>query len=364
MGLDRGIGSISLKNTLSSVHYIKLTIMRISVSLTASGSGWYDPAMTNELATIDPPDSVGLPALGPVDVMTAFLAGRNPRTLLAYDRDLNDFARFLVCPDAQTAVARLLSLSHGHANATALGYKASLIERGLKSATIARRLAALRSVVKMARTVGVVAWALDVESPKAQPYRDTTGPGTDGWKAMLAVATRDAEGGKAKPIRDLAIIRLLHDLGLRRGELVALDLADVDLEGKTVSVIGKGRTESARLTLPEPTRQALADWTAKRGGEPGPVFVRLDRAASGPDRLTDTAVFLIVRDLGRKAGLARSTRPHGLRHEAITRALDKTNGNIRQAQQFSRHADPRTVLLYDDRRLDVAGEVARLVAED
>ena len=94
------------------------------------------------------------------------------------------------------------------------------------------------------------------------------------------------------------------------------------------------------------------------------MFVRLDRAAAGPDRLTDTAVFLIVRDLGRKAGLAKPVRPHGLRHEAITRALDKINGDVRTVQRFSRHADTRTVLLYDDRRKDVAGDVAKLVAED
>jgi integrase/recombinase XerC len=319
--------------------------------------------MKTELATIDPP-AFNVPALGAVDVMAAFLAGRNPRTLLAYDRDLHDFARFLAAPDARHAVERLLSLSHGQANATALGYKASLVDRGLKAATIARRLAALRSVVKMARTVGVVVWALDVESPKAEPYRDTAGPGADGWRAMLALANRSAEGGRPKAVRDLAIIRLLHDLGLRRGELAALDLADLDLDAGTVAVVGKGQTGSVRLTLPDPTRHALADWTATRGGEPGPLLVRLDRAAAGPDRLTDKAVFLVVRDLGRKAGLSRPTRPHALRHEAITRALDKTNGDVRTVQRFSRHADPRTLLLYDDRRRDLAGDVARMVAED
>jgi integrase/recombinase XerC len=107
-----------------------------------------------------------------VDVLDAFLAGRNPRTLQAYDRDLHDFARFLGTADARSGVELLVNLPHGHANATALGYKASLVDRGLKSATIARRLAALRSVVKMARTIGVVAWALDVESPKAGETSD------------------------------------------------------------------------------------------------------------------------------------------------------------------------------------------------
>jgi integrase/recombinase XerC len=183
---------------------------------------------------------------------------------------------------------------------------------------------------------------------------------------MLACAQRAAESGRPKPVRDLAIIRLLHDLGLRRGELVALDLADVELVpgAASVAIVGKGQTEATHLTLPDPTRHALANWVERHGEEPGPLFVRLDRAASGPDRLTDTAVFLVVRALGRKAGLSRPTRPHGLRHEAITRALDRTHGDIRTVQRFSRHADPKTLLRYDDCRRDLAGDVARLVAED
>ena len=319
--------------------------------------------MTTELVPTTQP--VLVPALGPVDVLAAFLAGRNPRTLLAYDRDLRDFARFLAAPDARAAVELLMNLPHGQANATVLlGYKAHLVNRGLKSATIARRLAALRSVVKMARTVGRIAWALDVERPKTEPYRDTAGPGDAGWRAMLSLAKQDVETGRSKAVRDLAIIRLLHDLGLRRGELVALDLADVDLETGTVAVVGKGRTEAVRLTLPDPTRDALAHWMTMRGLDPGPLFVRLDRAADGPSRLTDTAVFLVVRDLGRKAGLSRPTRPHALRHQGITKALDVTNGDVRTVQRFSRHADTRTLLLYDDRRRDLAGDVAKLVAGD
>ena len=302
----------------------------------------------------------GVPALEPVDV----LAGRTPRTLLAYDRDLHDFAQFLEAPEARAAVELLLNLPHGQANAAALAYNAHLVDRGLKSATIARRLAALRSVVRMARTVGRIAWALDVESPRTEPYRDTAGPGDAGWRAMLSLAKRDAETGRPKPVRDLAIIRLLHDLGLRRGELVALDLADVDLEAGTVAVVDKGRTEALRLTLPDPTRDALAHWMTARGLDAGPLFVRLDRAAHAPTRLTDTAVFLVVRDLGRKTGLKRPTQPHALRHQGITKALDVTNGDVRTVQRFPRHADTRTLLPYDDRRRDLVGDVAKLVAGD
>ena len=61
----------------------------------------------------------------------------------------------------------------------------------------------------------------------------------------------------AKGIRDRAILRLLHDLALRRGEVVGLDAKDLDLEAGTVAVLGKGRTGKVNLSLPEPTREAL-----------------------------------------------------------------------------------------------------------
>ena len=86
--------------------------------------------MGGELAAVEA-NRAAVPAAGPVDVLSAFLSGRNPRTLRAYDRDLNDFARFLGAPDSRAAVAGLLDLPHGHANAAALGYKASPWEASL-----------------------------------------------------------------------------------------------------------------------------------------------------------------------------------------------------------------------------------------
>ena len=54
--------------------------------------------------------------------------------------------------------------------------------------------------------------------------------------------------------------------------------------------------------------------------------------------------------------------PHGLRHAAITEALDLTGGDVRKVQRFSRHRDLQTLTIYDDARIDMGGEVAKLVA--
>jgi len=185
-----------------------------------------------------------LPSLSPVSSLTqiqlisAFLSGRNQKTIQTYRQDLEDFRIFLNASSLDDAAQLLPSRGHGEANALALTYKTSLINRNLQAATINRRLAALHSLVKLARTLGLIPWILEVENMKAQSYRDARGPGRTGFKAMLDQA---ADYKKEKSIRDQAILRLLFDLGLRRGEVVALDMEDVDLPSGTLLSWGRGR---------------------------------------------------------------------------------------------------------------------------
>lgn len=318
--------------------------------------------MSTELSPIPRPHL--LPAIESVDLVGAFLGGRNPRTLRAYDRDLADFARFLGSPTSREAIGLLTAGSHGQANAAALSYRTHLQARGLKTATIGRRLAALRSLVKLARTLGMIPWTLEIPSPKIEAFRDTSGPGDVGWRKVLDLAKAEAAEGTPIGIRNLLLVRMLHDLGLRRGELVSIDLDAVDLEGGTVAVVGKGRTEAVTLTMPRPVRTALSGWLEVRGVGPGPLFLRLDRAAVTRDRLAADGIHKIIDELGRRAGLTKRLRPHGLRHVAITQVLDKNGGDLRAAARFSRHKDIRTLSIYDDNRADLAGKMADLISEE
>jgi integrase/recombinase XerC len=286
-----------------------------------------------------------------------FFAGRNPRTLAAYRRDLADFASFIGASSVEEASSRLIDAKHGAANALAHDYKANMIERGLQAATVNRRLAALRSLVKLANVLGLVPWRLSVESMKAAPYRDTRGPGTAALRDTLRAV---AEPGDAKALRDVALLRLLHDVGLRRGEVVTLDLADVDMDRNCIWILGKGRTQREMITLPPPTLAALAKWISVRNPGPGALFHNFDRAGKGGGRLTGAGVYAIVRAAGEMAGA--KVRPHGLRHLAITTALDGCNGDVRKVQRFSRHKNMQVLFAYDDNRRDMGSEVANLVA--
>lgn len=315
--------------------------------------------MSHDIATTTVCSGPALPS--DADILDAWLAGRNQRTIRAYRFDLADFARFVGAAGPGQAIEAILSMSHGSANRVALAYRASLMDRGLSSATIARRIAALRSMVRLARQLGRVSWSLDVESPKVTKYRDTTGPGLDGWRAIRATA-RGATTKQGK--RDLALVLLLHDSCLRRGECVGLDLCHVDLGLSRVSIIGKGRTDREWITVSPQASAALAEWMAIRGDHSGPLFCRLDRSSSGVGRLGGESVNRMVNKIGRRAGLTRKVKAHGLRHHGITRVLDLTNGNIRAAQAIGRHVDVRTTMAYDDNRTDYAGQLAAMLGAD
>src|SRR3954470_13848830 len=259
-------------------------------------------------------------------LLDTFLAGRNPRTLAAYQADLEDFRRFMETwpvysptpPTVGKAVKGLLEGAKVMAGLYASEYRWQMHKRGLQVTTINRRLSTLRSLVKLANTHGLVTWTLSVESVPAPPYRNIGEPGREGFRALLKAA--GAQPGP-KGLRDVALLRLLHDLGLRRSEAVRLDVKDVDLPRNWIFIPGKGGVPRELVSLPEPTRPALAAWLEARGSEPGPLFVNFDRAGKGR-RLTGAAVYHIVSWLGAKAGFA--VRPQGLRHLAIATALGRT----------------------------------------
>lgn len=98
------------------------------------------------------------------------------------------FAAWLAAPHTASGIARLLSAGRGGANELVLGWRTELVASGAAPATVARMLAAIRSLVKAARLVGLVAWQVEVSSPRVRAYRDTAGSGFDGVRRLLAAA--------------------------------------------------------------------------------------------------------------------------------------------------------------------------------
>lgn len=303
---------------------------------------------------------IGRPELeyGPRDVLRHFFGNKSPHTKKAYREDLAAFAAWVGCSQA-SVVDRLLGSGSGAANALALGWLDSMRVDGRASSTRARRLSALKSVVSAARQLGVVDWQLEIRGPRVDAYRDTLGPTTEVFHRMLASCGEGLEG-----LRNRAMLLCAAVMGLRRKELVELRIVHLDRERRRLLVLGKG-DKAAWATMPDEVFNAVESWleawrqcghelTAEKS-----VFVSLSPTTFGAP-LSARGVNFIVGVLGNRSD-AR-VWPHALRHAAVTSVLEESGGNVRMAQQFARHADPKTTLKYDDNRTDLAGQAARLAA--
>lgn len=312
----------------------------------------------SDLVKINTVLSRSLPTDRAKHLVDSFLSGRSKNTIEAYRRDLAIFAKWLGASGAEQAAAELCKLTRGNANTVVLDYVNALSAKGLAAATINRRLAAIRSLINMAQMTGIVDWQIDIPARTVETYRDMRGP-------PLAIVQDMAESaysrGDHKGIRDAAIIHLLFDIGLRRGEAASLDVEHVDIDELRIFVIGKGKTQRSPITIPRSTARALSKWLDVRPKfeEEQALFVSLASFMWG-HRLTTTGIYNAIRMYGTLCG--KHVRPHGLRHAAITKALNESKGDIRKVQSFSRHKDIRVVMRYDDAREDFAGEIAELVA--
>lgn len=303
-----------------------------------------------------PKGAITLPDMG--QLLEAFLDGRSEHTRRMYTQDLEDFRAFAQKDSLKAVASFFLQLPQYEANRVAIAYQTSLKKRQLAPATINHRLAALCSLVRLGRLLGFCTFTLTVTRIPVQAYRNTKGPGADGVEAILS-ALEPPKTDKEK--RDYAMLRLMYDLALRRSEVAGLDLKHVNLDKCTLEILGKGRHQTQLLTLPDQTKLALRDWIEERGRAEGPLFTNLSLARKEDNRISTTSLYRMVQKRGEEVGV--ETRPHGLRHAAITQALDLTHGDVRAVMRYSRHQDMKTLAIYDDNRKDLAGDVARLVAD-
>jgi integrase/recombinase XerC len=314
------------------------------------------------LATVATPPAQTLFNIPQRDLLAELLADkRSINTRRAYSRDLRYFFQAIASTDpSPQLVAEFLQLDRPTAIALVLGWKAALIEKGLAEATVNRRLAAVKSLCAYAQKVGKCLWSLEeVTGEKVQSYRDTAGISVEEYRRLLDQPNRQTLKGK----RDYAILRLIWDNALRRGEIAAADLADFTPELRTLAILGKGRgTQKEIINLSDRTCEALQEWIDAIPTTQTALFIALDHAYYG-HRLTGTAIYNLVRGYAEKAGIKRVFSPHRGRHSSITAALDATGGDVRRVQKLSRHKKLETLTVYDDRRQGVQKEVTSLLSE-
>ena len=293
------------------------------------------------------------------EIIAIFLSSHSSATNVAYYKDLIALGGFLDVASAEEAGVWLLMTASSQVNMVAATWQRQMLSGGLAPATINRRIASIRSLLALGRALGATTSEIRLSDLRSCPTRDTRGPGAEAVAKMVALLEQK---GTPKSLRDLAIIRLLYDLGLRRAETVSIDVDDINLEAGELWVKGKGRPAKERFSLPEPTARALIEWLEVRGEEAGPLFTNLDRA-HGIGRLSPSSVYRVVRELGERVGVR--AHPHGLRHSSITAAIKlaaREGLDLSIVQAFSRHADPRTLFLYRDAEGDPQASMSSAIA--
>lgn len=247
-------------------------------------------------------------------------------TLKAYRQDLAELAHYL---------------THGPAplSADGLGAYAAYLSgpRGLAPATVKRRLACLRALFAWAERRGDIATSpfrtaeIRIRLPKRLPRCLTAAELRQLFQARRA----------AEPVLALCVL-LLFTTGMRVGELAGLRLGDLDLEGRSLLVRGKGNRERrVFLTCAEVVAELRAHLAARAGeGAAAPLLLtRTDHPVSAP------WVRRGLRDLAERAGLPRRITPHMLRHSAATSLLE-AGIDIRFVQRLLGHRSIATTEIY------------------
>jgi integrase/recombinase XerD len=253
-----------------------------------------------------------------------------PRTVEAYRRDLLALAKWLGRSPASATREELER------------YIADLRAKGLAGTTIARRLAAIRSLFRHQLLLGSREDnpAAEIDLPRrARRLPRTLSPG----EAERLVEA--ASGTTPRALRDRALVELLYGAGLRVSEAVSLERSGVDIDERLVRSVGKGGKERV-----VPLGRSAADALRRYIARGRPFLDRRHRPelflnAQGGG-LTRAGAFFILRRLAETAGLEPGrVHPHLLRHSFATHLLEG-GADLRSVQEMLGHADLATTELY------------------
>jgi integrase/recombinase XerC len=268
----------------------------------------------------------------------------SPHTLRGYARDLLDFAEFLngrgggAEPDAAAG-----ALDPRAADPLAVrGFLAHLREHGSSKATVARKLAAVRSFFKYLLKLRLLdaSPAEGIRTPKQEKRLPRFLDEREVGKLLDAPSEEDAF-----PRRDKALLETLYSTGLRVSELVGLDIADIDLRAGIIRARGKGRKERL-VPIGSVALAALETYlAAERGrltsGRPTEAcFLNRDGT-----RLSARSVRRVVNRYIARTGLPARTSPHTLRHTFATHLLDR-GADLRAVQELLGHESLATTQIY------------------
>jgi len=254
-------------------------------------------------------------------------------TIKAYTGDLAVFASYIGTRDWK-AIDHL----------AIRGFLSHLYERGLSKTSVARALAAVRSLYRWLAQEGVVEQnpAALVSTPKL-PKKLPRVPTIEEMNSVLEGAMPEVA---AFPERDRLIFELLYGCGIRNSELTGINLDDIRLSNEAILIRGKGKKEryvpfgdSVRVALKHylPARQSV--FTEKRKSIPALLINQRG------GRLTTRSVGRIIKKVAVAKGLSPDVHPHTLRHAFGTHLLEE-GADLRSIQEMLGHERLSTTQRY------------------
>jgi site-specific recombinase XerD len=261
-----------------------------------------------------------------------------PNTVAAYRRDLAGFVEWAGRGghEGPERVDRRVLRS----------YLAHLTTRRFARRSIARKASALRRYFAWLRRTGVI--AVDPARALNAPRGEARLPRVLTNDDLATVLDRPAvDDDPLVRSRDDAVLELLYGCGLRVGELCGLDLDQLDLRQRTVTVVGKGG-KSRQLPLGEPAADAVGAWLGRNRAAFLTDHPPAEPGSAGPAVfLNRRGVRLTPRDVRRLLDRRSPapTHPHALRHSFATHLLDG-GADLRAVQELLGHADLATTQIY------------------
>ncbi|MGH9689117.1 MAG: tyrosine recombinase [Candidatus Acidiferrales bacterium] len=287
----------------------------------------------------------------------------SPDTIREYRRDMQQFAAFITPPGEKTLP--LEQIDHR----VLREYVGFMYDRKLEKASVARRLASMRTFFKFcvrekyvkqnpARLIATPKLPKRIpEIPTAEEMNGFLDEMARGGLTRRTKARRKAKGAERKeaPVtivvkRDRAILELLYAAGIRVSELVGLNLQDVDRAGQMLRVLGKGRKERV-VPYGTKAQEALeAYWPVREQL----LAVKASKAKKAPEavflnhfggRVTNRWVHSVVKKYTRLANANWNLHPHSLRHAFATHLL-ADGADLRAIQELLGHVSLSTTQRY------------------
>jgi integrase/recombinase XerC len=257
----------------------------------------------------------------------------SPHTVKAYDRDLSLFS-------AYAGSQSWKQIDH----IAVRGFLSQLYERGLSKTSVARALAAVRSLYRWLAREGVVNQnpAKLVATPKLPKKL----PRVPTIEEMNSVIDGDMPEVAAFPERDRLMLELLYGCGIRNSELTGINLDDIRLSAEAILIRGKGKKEryvpfgasvKTALAIYLPERTKLIEGIRKRSSS-----LLLNRRGG---RLTTRSVGRIIKKIAVAKGLSPDVHPHTLRHAFGTHMLEE-GADLRAIQELLGHERLATTQRY------------------